>query len=97
MPERIELGPGTAIRHGGDPNRCAVLLPGQVYPTRAPVLWFAREAVMAEGWSALELLGEPASHPDPLGLERECTERALRDWCNANQIQLAGNDSRQSA
>ena len=29
MPERIELGPGTAIRHGGDPNRCAVLLPGQ--------------------------------------------------------------------
>ncbi len=29
--------------------------------------------------------------------EAECTERALRDWCNANQIQLAGNDSQQSA
>lgn len=71
------MGPCTAIRHGGSPDRCAVLLPGQVYPTRAPVLWFAREAVMAEGWSALEVLGEPGEHPDPVGWERECAERAL--------------------
>lgn len=54
-----------------------MLLPGQFYPTRAPVLWFAREAVMAQGWSALEVLGEPGQHPDPLGWERECADRAL--------------------
>ena len=29
--------------------------------------------------------------------EAECTERALREWCNANQIQLAGSDDQQSA
>jgi hypothetical protein len=75
--ERIDLGPGRAIRHDGDPRRCAVLLPGQFYPTRAPALWFAREAVMSRGWSALEVLGEPGEHDDPLGWERECAERAL--------------------
>lgn len=77
MPERVDLGPCTGLRHDGDPERCAVLLPGMVYPTRAPVLWFAREAAMAQGWSALEVLGEPGSHPEPVKWERECAERAL--------------------
>lgn len=54
-----------------------VLLPGQYYPTRAPALWFAREAAMAHGWSALEVLGEPGLQSDPLGWERECAQRAL--------------------
>jgi hypothetical protein len=77
MPERVDLGPCHAVRHGGDPERCAVLLPGMVYPTRAPVLWFAREAAMSQGWSALEVLGEPGDHPEPVAWERECAERAL--------------------
>jgi hypothetical protein len=77
MPERVDLGACAAIRHDGDPERCAVLLPGMVYPTRAPVLWFAREAVMAKGWSALEVLGEPGSHAEPVQWEREAAERAL--------------------
>jgi len=77
MQERIDLGPGRAIRHNGDPGRCAVLLPGRFYPTRAPGLWFAREAAMASGWSALEVLGEPGEHQDPLGWERACAERAI--------------------
>ena len=77
MPERIELGPCSAIRHHGDTSWCAVVLPGQFYPTRAPALWFAREAAMANGWSALEVLGEPGTQPDALGWERECAERAL--------------------
>lgn len=54
-----------------------VLLPGMVYPTRAPVLWFAREAAMVEGWSALEVLGEPGTHPEPVSWEREAAECAL--------------------
>lgn len=77
MPERINLGPCSAIRHDGDPERCAVLLPGMVYPTRAPVLWFAREAVMSRGWSVVEVLGEPGDHDEPLAWQRECAEAAL--------------------
>jgi hypothetical protein len=43
------------IRHDGDPARCVVLLPGARYNSQAPLLWFAREAAQAEGWSVLEL------------------------------------------
>jgi hypothetical protein len=28
--------------------------------------------------------------------EAECTKRALRDWCNENQIQVIGDDNQQS-
>jgi predicted alpha/beta-hydrolase family hydrolase len=90
MPERIELGPCAALRHDGDPDRCAVLLPGQFYPTRAPVLWFAREAVAAQGWSALEILGEPGEHPDPLDWERRCAESALAHTGDARML-VIGN------
>jgi len=75
--ERVDLGPCRAIRHERDAGRVAVLLPGQFYPTRAPALWFAREAAMARGWSALEVLGEPGEHEDPLAWERWCAERAI--------------------
>jgi hypothetical protein len=75
--ERIDLGPCRAIRHEGDDGRVAVLLPGQFYPTRAPALWFAREAAMARRWSALEVLGEPGEHEDPLTWERWCAEREV--------------------
>ncbi|MGN6169087.1 MAG: hypothetical protein ACTHQQ_13095 [Solirubrobacteraceae bacterium] len=77
MPERVDLGPCAALRHDGDPARCVVLLPGMVYPTRAPVLWFARETALAHGWSALEVLGEPAEHKDPVEWERAGAEAAL--------------------
>lgn len=77
MPERIDLGPCAALRHDGDPTRCAVLLPGMVYPTRAPVLWFARETALAHGWSALEVLGEPGDHEDPLEWQGAAAEAAL--------------------
>ena len=79
MPERIDLGPCIAIRHEVSPQRYAVILPGMVYPTRAPVLWFAREAAMALGYSALEVLGEPVEHADMLGWERDCAERAIAE------------------
>ena len=32
---------------------------------------------MARGWSALEVLGEPGEHEDPLAWERWCAERAI--------------------
>jgi hypothetical protein len=77
MSQRVDLGACAALRHDGDPARCAVLLPGMVYPTRAPVLWFAREAVLAHGWSALEVLGEPGDYPDPIEWQRASAEAAL--------------------
>jgi hypothetical protein len=86
MAERIDLGPCTAIRHDGSPERYAVLLPGMVYPTRAPVLWFAREAAMALGYSALEVLGEPVEHADKLGWERNCVERAIAEAGSARVV-----------
>jgi hypothetical protein len=75
--ERVDLGPCPAIRHEGDDSRVAVLLPGHFYPTQAPALWFAREAAMARGWSALEVLGVPGEHEDPLAWVQRCAERAL--------------------
>jgi pimeloyl-ACP methyl ester carboxylesterase len=86
VPERVDLGPCSAIRHDGSPGRYAVLLPGMVYPTRAPVLWFAREAAMALGYSALEVLGEPVDHPDKLGWERDCAERAIAEAGSARVV-----------
>jgi hypothetical protein len=86
VPERIDLGPCAAIRHDGSPERYAVLLPGMVYPTRAPVLWFAREAAMALGYSALEVLGEPVEHVDKLGWERDCAERAIAEAGSARVV-----------
>jgi pimeloyl-ACP methyl ester carboxylesterase len=86
VPERVDLGSCAALHHPGDLDRCAVLLPGQFYPTRAPVLWFAREAITAQGWSALEVLGEPGEHPDPLAWERECAERALAQAGDARKL-----------
>jgi hypothetical protein len=77
MAHRVNLGPCAVLRHDGDPSRCAVVLPGMVYPTRAPVLWFAREAAVSRGWSALEVLGEPGEHPDPISWQRDAAEAAL--------------------
>ena len=51
----IDLDPGEAILHEGDAERCVVLLPGVRYFSQAPLLWFAREAAQAEGWSVLEV------------------------------------------
>jgi pimeloyl-ACP methyl ester carboxylesterase len=77
MSERIDLGPCSVIRHEGNHERCAVLLPGMVYPTRAPVLWFAREAAQVLGYSIIEVLGEPVEHEDMVGWERDCAGRAI--------------------
>jgi pimeloyl-ACP methyl ester carboxylesterase len=88
MPERVDLGSCTALRHVGDPERCVVLLPGQFYPTRAPVLWFAREAAMAGGWSTLEVLGEPGLYEDPLAWERDAAERAIEATSGARMLMI---------
>ena len=73
----IDLSPGEAILHEGDPDRCVVLLPGVRYFSQAPLLWFAREAAQAAGWSALELSERAPAHADPFAWLRERAQSAL--------------------
>jgi hypothetical protein len=73
----MDLNPGEAILHEGDPERCVVLLPGVRYFSQAPLLWFAREAAGAAGWSALELSDRAPAGADPFGWMSERADRAL--------------------
>ena len=75
--ERIDLGPCPALLHEGDRDRCVVLLPGAHYPTRAPLLWFAREAALARGWGVLEVLDELPGGVEPFEWALDRAERAL--------------------
>lgn len=65
-----------AIHRPGAPRR-AVLLPGARYPTRAPLLWFAREVAIARGYGVLEVLDEPPAGTDPFAWARDRARRAL--------------------
>jgi hypothetical protein len=73
----IDLTPGEAILHEGDPARCAVVLPGVRYFSQAPLLWFAREAAQARGWSVLELSERAPGDEEPFAWMRDRAERAL--------------------
>lgn len=73
----IDLDPGEAVLHEGDPGRCVVLLPGVRYFSQAPLLWFAREAAQAAGWSVLELSERAPADGDPFAWMSERAARAL--------------------
>lgn len=73
----IDLGPGEAILHEGDPARCAVVLPGVAYFSQAPLLWFAREAAQAGGWSVLELSERAPRDEEPFAWMRDRAARTL--------------------
>jgi hypothetical protein len=66
-----------AAIHRPDAPRRVVLLPGARYPTRAPLLWFAREVAVARGFGVLEVLDEPAAGEDPFAWARDRAQRAL--------------------
>jgi hypothetical protein len=65
------------IQHEGDPARCAVLLPGVRYFSQAPLLWFAREAAQARGWSVVEVDERAPADQEPFAWMREQAQRAL--------------------
>jgi hypothetical protein len=73
----VDLSPGEALLHDGDPERCAVVLPGIRYLSQAPLLWFAREAAHARGWSVLELSERAPADRDPFEWMRERAAAAL--------------------
>jgi hypothetical protein len=65
------------IQHEGDPARCVVLLPGVRYFSQAPLLWFAREAAQARGWSVVEVEERAPADQEPFAWMREQAQRAL--------------------
>ena len=65
------------IRHEGDPARRAVVLPGVRYFSQAPLLWFAREAAQARGWSVVEVDERAPGDQEPFAWMREQAQRAL--------------------
>jgi hypothetical protein len=85
----IDLGPGEAVLHEGDPRRCAVILPGVAYFSQAPLLWFAREAAQAAGWSVLELTERAPRDEEPFAWMRDRAGRAL-DQATAATVAVVG-------
>jgi hypothetical protein len=65
------------LQHEGDPSRCVVLLPGVRYFSQAPLLWFAREAAQARGWSVVELDERAPDGEDPFEWMLGRAERAI--------------------
>jgi pimeloyl-ACP methyl ester carboxylesterase len=65
------------IQHEGDPARCVVLLPGVRYFSQAPLLWFAREAAQARGWSVVEVDERAPGDQEPFEWMRGQARRAL--------------------
>jgi pimeloyl-ACP methyl ester carboxylesterase len=85
----IDLDPGEAILHEGDPERCVVLLPGVRYFSQAPLLWFAREVAEAAGWSVLEVSERAPAGQEPFEWILERAESAL-NATSATQVTLVG-------
>ena len=85
----IDLGPGEALLHEGDPGRCAVILPGVAYFSQAPLLWFAREAAQAAGWSVLELTERAPRDEEPFAWMRDRAGRAI-DEAAAGIVAVVG-------
>jgi hypothetical protein len=85
----IDLGPGEALLHEGDPGRCAVVLPGIAYFSQAPLLWFAREAAQARGWSVLELTERAPRGEESFAWMRDRAARSL-DAADAETMAVIG-------
>lgn len=63
--------------HRPGAERRVVLLPGVRYPTRAPLLWFAREVALERGYGVLEVRDAPPAGEDPFAWARDRARRAL--------------------
>ena len=86
----IDLGPGEAILHEGDPGRCAVLLPGVRYFSQAPLLWFAREAAQAAGWSVLELSERAPAGEEPVRVDARAGRARARRGRGRDTVAVIG-------
>jgi hypothetical protein len=78
------------IRHEGDTDRCAVILPGVRYFSQAPLLWFARETAQAHGWSVVEVDERAPGSEEPFEWMRLQAERALDAASGAATVAVIG-------
>ena len=78
------------IRHEGDPDRCAVVLPGIRYFSQAPLLWFAREVAQAHGWSVVEMDERAPAGEEPFAWMLGQAERALEEAGGAATVAVIG-------
>ena len=78
------------LQHEGDPSRCAVILPGIRYFSHAPLLWFAREAAQAGGWSVIEVDERAPRDREPFDWMRGQAERALEAASGAERVVVIG-------
>jgi hypothetical protein len=78
------------LQHEGDPSRCAVILPGIRYFSQAPLLWFAREAAQAGGWSVVEVDERAPRDEEPFEWMRGQAERALEAASGAERVVVIG-------
>jgi hypothetical protein len=78
------------LQHEGDPSRCVVLLPGVRYFSQAPLLWFAREAAQAGGWSVVEVDERAPADEDPFEWMRGRAAEALDVASGAEQVVVTG-------
>ena len=78
------------LQHEGDPSRCAVLLPGIRYFSQAPLLWFAREAAQAGGWSVVEVDERAPRDQEPFEWMRGQAREALEAASSADLVVVVG-------
>jgi hypothetical protein len=78
------------LQHEGDASRCAVILPGIRYFSQAPLLWFAREAAQAGGWSVVEVDERAPRDQEPFEWMRGQAERALEAAAGAERVVVIG-------
>jgi hypothetical protein len=78
------------IQHEGDPARCVVVLPGIRYFSQAPLLWFAREAAQAGGWSVVEVDERAPRDQEPFAWMRAQAESALDTASGAERVVVVG-------
>jgi hypothetical protein len=78
------------LQHEGDPSRCAVLLPGVRYFSQAPLLWYAREAAQAHGWSVVELDERAPDDQEPFEWMRGRAQEALEAAAGAELVVVVG-------
>jgi hypothetical protein len=85
------------LQHEGDASRCAVILPGIRYFSQAPLLWFAREAAQAHGWSVVEVDERAPRDQEPFAWMRGQAERALDAAGGAEHVVVIGKSLGSSA
>jgi hypothetical protein len=78
------------IQHEGDPACSVVLLPGIRYFSQAPLLWFAREAAQAAGWSVVEVDERAPQDQEPFGWMRGQAEAALELASGSERVVVVG-------